>query len=148
VATREEEIVLPERLDGVDIQAGLANLNGNRKLYKKILGDVFSRFHDVVPRLQGELAQGGRDEARRLIHTFKGVSGTLGAREAQKLSGQLEEALVDGALERVELLMPVWIPVVERVMTALAGVGTPVMGEEAARQGRVAGDFRPIGRFD
>ncbi|MBF0165048.1 MAG: response regulator [Magnetococcales bacterium] len=135
-----EEIDLPERLDGVDMKAGLANLNGNRKLYRKILGDVHARFHDVVHRLRVELDGGDRGAARRLIHTFKGVVGTLGASEAQRLSGQIEEALVDGALERVERLIPVWNPVVERLMGSLAGIAG---GRERVVQ-PVAVETRPL----
>ncbi|GAB0056590.1 Sensor histidine kinase RcsC [Candidatus Magnetaquicoccaceae bacterium FCR-1] len=143
-----EETGLPERLDGVDMLAGLANLNGNRKLYLKILGDVHARFQDVAARLRVELDGGNRDEARRLIHTFKGVVGTLGAREAQRLSGQIEEALVEGALERVEMLIPAWTPVVERMMHGLAGVNVgretvvqPVVGVEPLDVDRLRGIF-------
>ncbi|MBF0214944.1 MAG: response regulator, partial [Magnetococcales bacterium] len=78
-ASAEERVILPEHLDGIDLTAGLRNVNGNRKLYRKILGGGRERFADVVPRMEQELARESYDQAGRLVHPFKGVVGTLGA---------------------------------------------------------------------
>ncbi|NGZ06855.1 MAG: response regulator [Magnetococcales bacterium] len=115
-----QTIELPDHLDGIDIAQGVRNLNNNRKLYRKILTDVQARFHDVIPRFEQEIAQQSYGEARRLIHTFKGVAGTLGAGEVQRLSGVLEMSLVDGALEQLSRLIPTWRQETQRMLTALA----------------------------
>ncbi|MBF0341128.1 MAG: response regulator [Magnetococcales bacterium] len=118
-SVKEEVIDLPEQLDGIDLAAGLRNLNGNRKFYRKVLGDVHARFQDVAEKFAGELQHGHRDEARRLIHTFKGVIGTLGAGVLQRLSGEIEETLVKGDPARLPGLIDGWKPEVARVMGAL-----------------------------
>ncbi|MBF0272481.1 MAG: response regulator [Magnetococcales bacterium] len=125
----EEAWALPEQVDGINVAAGLRNLNGNRKLYCKILGDVQGRFGDVVPKLENALQLQTYPEALRLIHTFKGVSGTLGAHTLQRLSGEIERALMEEALDRLPGLLPPWRLEVERVMASLTRLLPPVASE-------------------
>ncbi|MBF0295075.1 MAG: response regulator [Magnetococcales bacterium] len=113
---------LPVALDGIDITTGLRNVNGNRKLYRKVLKDVHDRFADVVSRLRDELQTGTMDVALRLSHTFKGVAGTIGARELHRLAALLEEALKENRRDLVPERLERLEPEVTRVMTALSGL--------------------------
>ncbi|MBF0192002.1 MAG: response regulator [Magnetococcales bacterium] len=145
---------LPPQVDGIDVTAGLKNLNGNLKLYRKIAGDVHDRFGDVAQKLDHALHLRAHPEARRLIHTFKGVAGTLGAHELQRLSGEIEHALMDGEAERLPELLSVWRLEVERVMDALGRLVPPVVrevapvvrvgGGEALDKERARGIFGPL----
>ncbi|MBF0125663.1 MAG: response regulator [Magnetococcales bacterium] len=115
----------PTRLNGIDLEAGLSNVNGNRKLYLKVLRDVHARFHDIVPRLRAALDQGADEAAQRLSHTFKGVAGTIGARELQARAAALETALQERNLQRTPTLLQQLTPEVERVMMALSTLADP-----------------------
>ncbi|MBS2034449.1 response regulator [bacterium] len=71
---------LPEDLDfpaieGVDCQAGLHRLGGNRRLYRSLLLQFARRQQSVSERLK--LAEG--QELKALVHTLKGAAGNLGA---------------------------------------------------------------------
>ncbi|MBF0181536.1 MAG: response regulator [Magnetococcales bacterium] len=115
---------LPEQLDGIDIAAGLRNVNGNRKLYMKVLRDVYTRNKEIVARIETERTHGALDVAQRLIHTFKGVAGTIGAREAHQLAGQLEAAFIAQHAAQVDELTQRLAPVVARMMAALEPYAT------------------------
>ncbi len=113
-------IDLPEMLHGIDLEIGLYNMNGNRALYQKILKDFYTRNHDIIPKLQAELNQGANDVAIRLIHTFKGVAGTIGAKVLQMQSGQLEATLVAQKIDQIAHLVEQLNHEVTPVMDALA----------------------------
>ncbi|MBF0428891.1 MAG: response regulator, partial [Magnetococcales bacterium] len=116
----EEKIVLPNALEGIDMAAGLRNMNGNKKLYLKVLGDVYTRNHDIIAKIEAELAQGAQDVAVRLAHTFKGVSGTIGAGELHRLAALLEAALIKQDAPQVETVLKQLTPEVALVMEVLA----------------------------
>ncbi len=86
-----EEPLLPERLPGIDLACGLRNMNGNRRLYLKILTDFYQRNRDFLERLQQAQAREEGEVAHRLLHTLKGVAGTIGAVTLQQAAFSLEE---------------------------------------------------------
>jgi CheY-like chemotaxis protein len=106
-------------LDGIDVNLGLSHVNGNQKLYKKVLKDVYTRFSDIIERIQVELDQGNQYAAERLVHTFKGLTGTMGARELQKRTLDLENALGKKEIYLIPDLMISFAEELKKVMTAL-----------------------------
>ncbi|MCP4342967.1 MAG: transporter substrate-binding domain-containing protein [Desulfobulbaceae bacterium] len=106
-------------LDGVDIKAGLANVNGDRKLFLKVLENMHTRFQDIDQEIQAEMDRGDFETAGRLSHTIKGVSGTLGALILQKKSLNLESAIKDKETDQIPDLMISFSEEVRRVMKAL-----------------------------
>ncbi|MCP4098027.1 MAG: ABC transporter substrate-binding protein [Planctomycetaceae bacterium] len=106
-------------LDGVDIKAGLANVNGDRKLFLKVLENMHTRFQDIDQKIQAEMDRGDFETAGRLSHTIKGVSGTLGALILQKKSLNLESAIKDKEMDQIPDLMISFSEEVRRVMKAL-----------------------------
>ncbi|MBF0098459.1 MAG: response regulator [Magnetococcales bacterium] len=85
------EGLLPDNLPGIDLASGLRNMNGNRTLYLKVLGELGARYQDFMERLQSAVAQGEKEVAHRLVHTLKGVAGTVGAPGLRQAAEQLEE---------------------------------------------------------
>jgi CheY-like chemotaxis protein len=78
---------------GVEIQAALLRMGGHRKLYLDALRAVTRDLAELPSKLQSLLAQEDVADARRLLHTLKGVAATLGAStlsiEAAKAEQQL-----------------------------------------------------------
>ena len=102
-----EDIELPESIPGVDIPSGLKRLNGNRKLYRKLLID-FSKSYSLLPQeMAGALKQdnAGTDTALRLAHTLKGVAGNISAWHIQSIAAELEAAISQNASENYEGLL-------------------------------------------
>ncbi|MCP4184089.1 MAG: response regulator, partial [Hyphomicrobiales bacterium] len=106
-------------LDGVDIEAGLANVNGDRKLFLKILENMHARFRDFDQKIRAEMDCGDFETAQRSAHTIKGVSGTLGAIRLQKRSLNLESAIKNKEMDRIPDLMISFSDEIRRVIKAL-----------------------------
>ncbi len=98
---RPGPVPLPESLAGVDMDAGLQRVNGNRELYWDVLRKVYRRFGDIVERIRAEIDRGALDEARRLAHTFKGLAGTIGAAPLSDSARALENAIANRDTVRI-----------------------------------------------
>jgi two-component system sensor histidine kinase/response regulator len=60
---------------------------------RKILVDYVGKYADVTAELRRLLDGGADEDAERLAHSLKGVSGTLGAERAQDAAAALEAAI-------------------------------------------------------
>ncbi|ABK46011.1 Hpt sensor hybrid histidine kinase [Magnetococcus marinus MC-1] len=110
---------VPERLDGVDMEKGLVHVGGNEALYVKILKEIGERYKDVVVEIQGLFAARHFAQAIQLVHTYKGLTGTIGAMALSQSAAQLEEALKAGAYERLPQLLGDFSQLAERLNVAL-----------------------------
>jgi CheY-like chemotaxis protein/HPt (histidine-containing phosphotransfer) domain-containing protein len=85
-------------LQGLDAQAGLSNVAGNRELYLRLLDRFAKNYRNSGAELRDALQRMERDasvheEAVRLAHTAKGVAANLGARALAAAAGDLENAI-------------------------------------------------------
>jgi HPt (histidine-containing phosphotransfer) domain-containing protein len=87
-----------------DPQLGLQQLNGNRKLYSRLLGLLTQQLtHEfaTLPEMLYKLAHGDlahKIEAQQLNHTLKGVLGNLGITKLTQLSTDINLILKSGGL--------------------------------------------------
>lgn len=88
--------LLPE----IDFDQGLAHCAGNHQLYDRILTEYEQEYAGLADTLEGFLAREQWKELAALIHSFKGLSGTIGARDLQVLAEKIERA---GATQSPEL---------------------------------------------
>lgn len=97
---REDQVVIPRQLPGIDVERGLLVVQGNAPLYRNLL----LRFRDSQRTFAQEFAQvlqteaeetacgeSPGDVARRQAHTLKGVAGSIGAGKLSELACNLEE---------------------------------------------------------
>jgi PAS domain S-box-containing protein len=87
----EIEYKLPQ-LIGIDIDAGLAIAQGNKKLYRKLLVKFLHSEQDFSNKFHQAQQSNDPDAAIRLAHTLKGVAGNIGAKEIQQAAHDLEQA--------------------------------------------------------
>jgi len=117
--------VLPEiadsfpEIDGIDIQAGMGAVNGNRELYANLLHNFHNRHRGIAEEIQIELGHGNLIVAQRMAHTIKGVTGTLGAKKLSEISFQLESAIKNDDTNRIPDLLGRFAKEITRVMSAL-----------------------------
>ncbi len=79
-----QELPLPNSLY-INTDIGLKYLNGNRKLYLKVLNSFLNRYRDFeVDRLT-------EDELKIAMHTLKGLSSTLGMESLGQLATALHQ---------------------------------------------------------
>ncbi|MBF0382925.1 MAG: response regulator [Magnetococcales bacterium] len=92
-ATDSATIPLPQ-LPGVDMNAGVARLGGNRSSYLKLLQKFVTNQQSAVDNIYKALDNGEREIAIRIAHTLKGTTASIGALELSELAKNVERALI------------------------------------------------------
>jgi signal transduction histidine kinase/CheY-like chemotaxis protein len=91
--TAEEE--LPEFLPGFDLADGLKRLQGNKKLYMKLLSNFATDYGGVSNDIREALDAKDFGRTHSLVHNLKGLAGNLSATDLQTAAVNLEK-LVKG----------------------------------------------------
>ncbi|MBF0369690.1 MAG: response regulator [Magnetococcales bacterium] len=119
-----EETALPPSLDGIDMEAGMLNVNGNRKLYLKVLRDIHNRNQETLKQIRAALDRGAADTAQRMAHTLKGVAGTIGAMELQQAASLVEQGVTEPENPELNLLLERLDVALNRILIALSPLAT------------------------
>jgi signal transduction histidine kinase/CheY-like chemotaxis protein len=98
--TMPEEDALPESLPGFDLRDGLKRLQGNTKLYRKLLLNFTINYCEVAKDIRIALDAEDFDGAHSLVHNIKGLAGNLSATELQTAAANLEK-LVRGVENKI-----------------------------------------------
>ncbi|MDP2795174.1 MAG: PAS domain S-box protein [Sulfurisoma sp.] len=114
-------------IPGLDAGLGLRALNGNLAAYVRLLRRYAVEHGGDVTKLRERLAAGDMEEARRLAHSLKGVSGNLGATQVQQRVAELEAAIRTG---RDQAEWERLAGTVEAELGALTGAILSLLGEE------------------
>ena len=105
-------------LPGIDIQTGLFRVNHNQALYTKLLKSYFLDFRDAPDKIRHYLDARETEEARRLVHSIKGVSANLGATMLFKAAKTAElEISSDGGIQPIT-----WDELTGRLKTVMDGL--------------------------
>ena len=93
---------LPPSLPGFDLEAGLKRLQGNRRLYRKLLLDFGNGYRDASENIHKALIADDINRVHSLVHNIKGLAGNLSAIRLQdaaaKLDSSVKKALSAGEL--------------------------------------------------
>jgi PAS domain S-box-containing protein len=96
---------LPEVVGGINRRRGLANLEGNARLYAKLLTEFRRDYRQTHHQLRAALIAGDRDTAHRLAHTLKGVAAVLGAQQLSTCAAAVERAIKDDCIGPIDALL-------------------------------------------
>jgi signal transduction histidine kinase/DNA-binding response OmpR family regulator/HPt (histidine-containing phosphotransfer) domain-containing protein len=116
---------------GLDTAGGLRRAGGNKKLYLQMLSMFASEYADYARNFAEYLATENWEEAERLAHTLKGLTGTLGSNDVQIHAGKLEVACksrqADAAAADLAALTPLLTPLLSALQQhfALAQAAAP-----------------------
>jgi HPt (histidine-containing phosphotransfer) domain-containing protein len=105
----------------LDIEDGLNRLGGNAAIYAKILRVFYTENQKTPDRVLAALNAGDRETLHRLVHTVKGASGNIGARELFAIAAQTEET-IRSANSAVEEPIQVFLKSLARLLETLADV--------------------------
>ena len=94
-AALQAEHKLPGALPGFNLAEGLSRLQGNQKLYRKLLLDFGAKYTTAAAEIHKALDIGDLEQAHSLIHNLKGLAGNLAATELQAAAVEMEK-LVKG----------------------------------------------------
>jgi len=96
VATGIREVESSGRLlippPGLDVEAGLSRLDGNRELYLKLLEDFIAGHGEAPGQLLQELRTDRREEVVRRVQAIKGMAGNIGGKDLETAAADLEKA--------------------------------------------------------
>jgi two-component system sensor histidine kinase/response regulator len=84
---------LPESLPGFDLSDGLKRLQGNRRLYRKLLLNFGTDYCDTTHDIRAALDAEDFERAHSLVHNIKGLAGNLAATELQTAAVNLEKLI-------------------------------------------------------
>ncbi len=143
--SRREEPQILETLPGIDLEAGLKRVSGNRALYYELLGKFLRNFSDTTDRIRKALDAGDTALAQHLAHTIKGVAGNISAQPLQKTAGELELMLKEGAFEQAQNLLE---PFDSALNTLLEALNTLSFEEETTVPKRTGEPADPGKLFD
>ncbi|MGD9135182.1 MAG: response regulator, partial [Desulfobacterales bacterium] len=82
---------LPESLPGFDVVAGLKRLQGNKRLYRKLLLDFGANYRGIASEIWEALEAKDFERAHSLVHNLKGLSGNLEATNLQATAVKMEK---------------------------------------------------------
>ena len=77
---------------GLDVEAGLSRLDGNRELYLKLLEDFITGYGEAPGQLLQELRTDRREEVVRRVQAIKGMAGNIGGKDLETAAAELEKA--------------------------------------------------------
>ncbi len=86
---------------GIDIDGGLKRVNGKTSVYESLLNNFRKSYFGLRDDFERLFKTGQIDEAKRLVHTVKGASGTLGASKLSILAKELETDLKNDQDHRI-----------------------------------------------
>jgi PAS domain S-box-containing protein len=109
---------------GLSVDAALHRLGNNQALFHKLLLRFCQTQQDLVPQLNGYLENCQQDDAVRLVHTFKGLAGNIGAKALSQLATELEAALRFADSGQVQVLQQQLGPLLAAQITAIQQVLT------------------------
>jgi len=89
VISAEKE--LPESLPGFDLADGLKRLQGNQKLYRKLLLNFAADYYEVVNEIREALDAEDFERTHSLVHNLKGLAGNLSAMDLQAAAVKMEK---------------------------------------------------------
>jgi signal transduction histidine kinase/DNA-binding response OmpR family regulator len=90
-----QEEQLPESLLGFDLSDGLRRLQGNKRLYRKLLLSFATDYCETANDIRTALDAEDFEHAHSLVHNIKGLAGNLAATDLQASAVNLEK-LVKG----------------------------------------------------
>jgi two-component system, sensor histidine kinase and response regulator len=100
---REPE--LPGCIPGIDLEAGIARVNGNGKLFKKLLLDFGRNGSSYTAEIRKSLTENNIEDAKRAAHTLKGVAGNISATDILNIATQLDQALAGQESNKYKALL-------------------------------------------
>jgi two-component system sensor histidine kinase/response regulator len=86
-----------QALSGVDTDAGLRLLRGNRDKYLDLLRRFTAGMHDRLANARQLVGRANAEEARLALHSIKGTAANLGLRAMSAQAGRLETSLREPA---------------------------------------------------
>jgi len=88
-----QSINIQNFLQRFNAKEALERVSNNERVYLSILEKYQDKYHDFMLRFENLLKDKEEKQAKREIHTLKGVSGSIGAHNTRKLAIAIEKSM-------------------------------------------------------
>jgi CheY-like chemotaxis protein/HPt (histidine-containing phosphotransfer) domain-containing protein len=105
----------------LNIEDGLNRLGGNEEIYRKVLKVFYTENIHTPEKVLAALNADDRETLHRLVHTVKGASGNIGAKDLYALASQTENVIRSGAYP-IEESLHVFLESLRLLLDTLADV--------------------------
>jgi signal transduction histidine kinase/CheY-like chemotaxis protein len=122
---------------GIDFAGGLQRVEGNEKLYLKLLRSFCREQKEALDKIPKLIEQANRKEARHFAHGLKGVAGNIGMSDVQELASRAEQKAGYGTVEEFQEVFQKLIQELRQIIEYLAPRVEPP--EEQRKQVGTAG---------
>ena len=95
-------VAMFQKVRNFDAAAGLYHANDNKNLYFKIIQGFVRDYSGEAVKLKKAFESADFDESTRIVHTIKGLCGTIGSYHVQTLGVMLENSLLKKELNHSE----------------------------------------------
>ena len=92
--TDDSIVAMFQKVRNFDAAAGLYHANDNKNLYFKIIQGFVRDYGGETQKLKKAFENVDYDESARIVHTIKGLCGTIGSYHVQTLGVMLENSLL------------------------------------------------------
>jgi PAS domain S-box-containing protein len=114
-----------QQLAVLDMEDGVQRLLGNRDLYLRLLCEFRQEYPAAVAEIMALNGQGKPEEARRLVHTIKGIAGNLGADALRRAAMDMEVVVREGRVAEQVGAMAAFAQALQEVMAVIDTVLPP-----------------------
>ena len=76
---------------GFAVEKALRNMAGNKELYRTVAGNFCAQYSSINELIKSALEQDSVNDLQRLVHTVKGLAGTIGNEDLVKETVELEK---------------------------------------------------------
>ncbi|MBF0461614.1 MAG: response regulator [Magnetococcales bacterium] len=120
-------------LPGIDLAGVLDRLNGNHRLFCRLLKEFYRDFAQAEEQIGPWLQGGGAEEweaAGRLVHTIRGMAGNLSAQRLFVAAGLLEQSIREGDVAAWPARLTDFASGLREVIRGIATLPVVVVGGE------------------
>ncbi|NLG81580.1 MAG: Hpt domain-containing protein [Bacilli bacterium] len=114
-------MIVARDLKVIDVEMALSLINGYESIYQKIIGSFMENQKNLIQTIKN-LLPNNLDEARRLVHSCKGISKNLGSLPLYDVSAKLEQAILNGNLELIDKYFQMFQQVFQDVLHDLTKI--------------------------
>ncbi len=134
------EVLEEAQRRGIELAAALARMGGNHYAYLRALHSFGKDLATLPGQLMALLQHGRFDESRRLMHTVKGLAGTLGIRPLASLAADAEHRFGgaetppphDALIAQLRTLVAATLRDIDHLAGALRECSDPVVSQYQA----------------
>ena len=114
-------MIISNDLKMVDVDMALSLMNGLEQIYRKIVKTFLHEQKNLIEDIEISLSC-NYDEARRLVHSCKGISKNIGSNQLYEVSAELEKAIMECDQELIAYYFSNFKEVFKQVVTDLKNI--------------------------